>query len=477
MSNSSQFQIEQNQVLQAYLDKIFDYWRLEPEKRDPLKSNAPFEMFLEIFITSSCNQKCSYCYLTNYGDSLYPPEIRDKNLILKNLKILFDYLIEQKVHLNRVDFFSGEIWTTPFGNAVFDLTLWYLENTDLKIDSIIIPTNFSFCMTLDGMKVMDNYIRKFKAAHCLLQLSCSIDGIIVDNLNRPLNTEKEKTFDFYSNVLSFCKKHDYGYHPMIAAANIEYQKENYDMWVKVLDEMYDGDKTKTFGSVMQLEVRNDDWTDDKIIEYCKWLNYIIEKDKKHYFGNDEELFRRYMLHGTTFFGRFQSSYNPYRLLPSSDNESHLSHCTIGTMLCVRLGDLALCPCHRTAYEKFLFGKFIVKDNKIIGVEANNIPLLNSTYRSSYALKPKCDCCEFESYCLRGCLGSQYENTGDIHYPVESVCEHQKAKIIFLFEKANKLNYFQEIDKNFPLQKVYSQYQKIKNTKEYQKWAPIIQQII
>jgi len=45
---------------------------------------------------------------------------------------------------------------------------------------------------------------------------------------------------------------------------------------------------------------------------------------------------------------------------------------MGRMICVRLGDLAICPCHRTSYDKYLLGKFEVKDNQIIGIKANNV---------------------------------------------------------------------------------------------------------
>ena len=96
---------------------------------------------------------------------------------------------------------------------------------------------------------------------------------------------------------------------------------------------------------------------------------------------------------------------PYRLVSSAGFNGSSPHCTLGSMLCIRAGDLAIVPCHRTSYDKFILGKFIVEDDKIIGAEAKNLPLLNSTYRSSFALKPKCDTCVYEKYCLRGCLGS------------------------------------------------------------------------
>jgi len=38
---------------------------------------------------------------------------------------------------------------------------------------------------------------------------------------------------------------------------------------------------------------------------------------------------------------------------------------------VRLGDLAICPCHRQAYDEYLYGHFVVENNRITGIKANN----------------------------------------------------------------------------------------------------------
>jgi len=36
---------------------------------------------------------------------------------------------------------------------------------------------------------------------------------------------------------------------------------------------------------------------------------------------------------------------------------------------VRAGDLSIIPCHRTSYQKFIYGKYKTENNKIIGIEA------------------------------------------------------------------------------------------------------------
>ena len=57
---------------------------------------------------------------------------------------------------------------------------------------------------------------------------------------------------------------------MISASTIEKQIDNFDWWTKKCEEI----GWDPIEKVMMLEVRNDDWTKEKIIEYLKWLNYI-----------------------------------------------------------------------------------------------------------------------------------------------------------------------------------------------------------
>ena len=108
------------------------------------------------------------------------------------------------------------------------------------------------------------------------------------------------------------------------------------------------------------------------------------------------------------------------------------------MICVRLGDLALCPCHRTSYDKYLFGKYIVENDEIVGVKANNVQLASAIYITNALIKPKCNECPIAMMCLKGCLGCQYENTNDIFYPVESVCNLLKVTLLFLHLKFQKM---------------------------------------
>lgn len=476
------FQNEQNEVLSTLLNTVFvDLWGKNFLEQKEILQELPIkksEFFLEIFVTGSCNQKCEYCYLNNYGDKLYPKELQDSKLILSNLEILLNYCIENNFQISRLDLFSGEIWGYPLGNKVFDCLLAAIDR-GLCVGSIVIPSNCSFCTNPELKNIVNEYIYRFLETNTQIAFSISMDGLVVDKLSRPFSNEHlEKTEQYYKEIVAFAKEHHYGFHPMISSESIEHQKENYEAWLKIGEELYGKENAKKkFGFIMQLEVRNDGWTKEKIVSYLDWLNYLLDTDFNYYFHKDLNLLAKFLIRREVipeFSESFNSTYIPYMIYSDAKTYS----CTLGSMLCIRLGDLAICPCHRTAYEKFLLGKFKVNNGKITGIEANNIQLANTIYRTTAYTKPKCDICFWNDTCIKGCLGSQYESTGEILYPVESVCNLEIAKTIFLLEKYKQmgiLNLTGELKNINPnLYKLYSHY---KETKEYVEWNSIIQKIL
>ena len=89
---------------------------------------------------------------------------------------------------------------------------------------------------------------------------------------------------------------------------------------------------------------------------------------------------------------------------------------------INVGDLTLVPCHRLAYPELRGGHFVVENNKIINLQADegmnaylNLVLCNNN------LKPKCIKCDYNAICMKGCLGAQYEVFADPFYPIPSVC--------------------------------------------------------
>lgn len=439
------YQIEQNQVLEKLLSPIFKSWEKDISYQEDFFKNAikykntGYQTFsLEIFVTPNCNQNCSYCYLQKNKKDIYPEEINNKELILNNLRILLEYFLEKKYHLAKLDIFSGEIWGTSFGKSILDILIEYLEK-GLDIKTIIIPSNCSFCNSPDILNFIELYIQKFEKLNSRLCFSISFDGPLVENLNRPFNNNQNKDVKYIENIFNFAKKYYFGFHPMIDASTIEFQKQNYVEWLKYIEKYYGPNIEDYYGMLMQLEVRSNQWTDEKIIYYLDWLNFLIEMDLKIFFKDNLELLGEKILTGTNPFDNFFSnSYIPYMIQKSTS----LLGCSLGNSLCIRLGDLAIIPCHRTSYKKFNYGNFIIENDKIVGIKANNISLANAIFQTGFYTKPKCATCLNNISCLKSCLGANYEFEGDLFYPIEENCNLQKAKNIFIYEKYKSLGLFE-----------------------------------
>ena len=474
--NEKTYEQENNDALQFMLSSFYDYWKTESSLRRAFrekKSNGP-EPILELFVTPYCNQACTYCYLTAHGNELYPPEIVNNKTILHNLTLLLDYYVQNDItYIPRIDLFSGEIWGFPLGNQVLDILLSYMESGKMKVDRIVIPTNASFVINDISYRQMKDYKTKFLNVGCFLSISLSYDGKIIDKINRPFKINYDKTQDQYEKRLrQFAKETDSGWHPMIDANCIEYQKDNYKWWISMLKEDYP-DRYKTMcGSIMQLEVRSERWTKEKIISYLDWLNFIIDTDIEVFLDGDKEIFWKVMMREeqavNDYYGWGKNTYFPYLI----GNGGPDSGCSLGTMICVRLGDLAICPCHRTSYPKLLFGKYIIDNDQITGVKANNIPLANSIYATNYVNKPKCDLCPNKHICLRCCYGCNYEQNFEIFEPVEENCDLQKAKTIFLYLKYMHM-YNNKEEKMHPLLIHTINKFKIQEGDYYRKWEAII----
>jgi radical SAM protein with 4Fe4S-binding SPASM domain len=129
--------------------------------------------------------------------------------------------------------------------------------------------------------------------------------------------------------------------------------------------------------------------------------------------------------------RYAAGYVPYAITFADT----FPGCTASDHLTVRLGDMAICPCHRTAYNKFLYGHFIIQDNQIVDIEAINPEIASRILLSNNNLTSiGCDTCIFNKICLKGCFGSQYETMKDPFFPIENVCKLFKAKYQFLLQK-------------------------------------------
>ena len=115
--------------------------------------------------------------------------------------------------------------------------------------------------------------------------------MIIENNTRPLNNNIPKTEEFYERLFLFAKHNTFYFHPMVAAESISLWKENVQWWHQMCDK-YDMDFEEV---MMLLEVRNPDWTDEQIQEYCEFLDYLIEDFKNRKCKNDNQEFFKKLL--------------------------------------------------------------------------------------------------------------------------------------------------------------------------------------
>ena len=444
----NQFQIEQDELLYAILDRrFFKPWKqpygLTPRDKVPKGS-------LELFITPTCNQKCEYCYLQRHMHALYPMDKNNEENILKNLRALLDWVGENRFNLPNIDLFSGEIWHVPFGLKVLDVLLEYVSQRKIFTHSITIPTNSSFIHSDTQTIEIQNRIDAFARHGVKVVISISVDGKIIEDLERPLNDKSLKRDDeFYDKLFRFAKHNGYGFHPMLAAQGAKYWIENWKWWVSMLRK-YD----LPIDRVMLLEVRNDDWTDEYVEDYKNFVRYLVDFTFK-YHNNDfvetlEDLFLINQVYdteggpGALLWGENM----PYLPINIGDTKGFYG-CTITTHMTVRLGDLAIAPCHRSAYNKYLYGYFEQdSDGKIIGVKANNPQLaVNILMLDNRRAKLGCDSCVFNPVCLSTCIGQSIEANMDPLWNDPGVCKFLYTKYSFLFDLYEEKGLMDWLDKN------------------------------
>jgi radical SAM protein with 4Fe4S-binding SPASM domain len=119
-------------------------------------------------------------------------------------------------------------------------------------------------------------------------------------------------------------------------------------------------------------------------------------------------------------------------------------CSIQTALMLRLGDLKFSPCHRTSYDFMNGGEFKVKDGKIDGITAINPSLFFTINAFNISSVPMCNTCPISQFCSGGCLGSQYETTGDPFSPIPTVCRMNFYKLRALFSTYKEIGIMPKI---------------------------------
>lgn len=420
--NKDGFQKEQSDIIKSILtNRYFNPWKEynRYNKDENYQKSLQNESRLEIYATAICNQKCEYCYLVKYED-LYPREYDKPDIILNNLKVLMDWVVENHFYIPTIEFFTGEVWHTQFGLDMLQIVYDAIIKNELQTDMVLIPSNCSFILDSIQTQKIQHYINAYEKAGVRLCFSISIDGKIIDNY-RPLNSKMIKTDRYYEDLFLFASRNNFFFHPMVASCNVAQWIENYKWWEEMCNRF-----NRPVNGLMMLEVRNAGWTDENIQDYVKFLQFLQTKERDKY-NNDEDFL------ASVFNFNNQNNlcgYVPWALTFADT----FPGCTICDSLTVRIGDMAICPCHRTAYNKLLYGHFVLKDNKIVDIEGNNPEIASRILLGNNNLcSPKCDTCPYNPLCLKGCFGSQYETNKDPFFPIEDVCKLMKAKYNFIVQ--------------------------------------------
>lgn len=445
------------------------------KKLDPTAPDEPARESLELIIRPECNQKCDYCYIGQYGDTLYPFKERlSKDKIIKNVKILFEYFLQRQCYFQQIELFAGDMF---YDDLFFDLmeTLYNVYFKPLKENdnvlfhngghpTIIIPCNFSFCNNVEQYHRVEQLVDKFSDLRIDIGFSWSHDG-------RYAYDVREKTIpttEFYDRAFHFVRKYNAGIHGMISVECLDNAIENLKWW----EEIYEKElpERKELGPYF-LEVRNGKkyWTTEAIEKYLKLLDYTIEHiyDLNHrdpmayiisvYCCRDQKSKRLELKNKYPHMCDKELPQNFTELIAFPRDGETLS-CTLGHAICINVATLSFVPCHRLNYEQFRGGRLVIDkfnkntDNikfndyinnklteKITDIE--HLPGLNGYLSAYYTIKyrqPGCATCDYKELCVGGCLGAQFENSGDLNLPIQSVCNLFKSKIDFIFKKYKEL---------------------------------------
>lgn len=479
------------------------------EKQKQLNAQAQDEISregLELIIRPECNQKCDYCYIGQYGDTLYPfTERLSKEKIVKNTKMLFEYFLHRQCYIQNIELFAGDLF---YDDLYFDLmeTLYEIYYKPLKENNnvlfsdnrkprIIMPCNFSFCNNEEQYHKVEQIVDKFTKLGVEMGFSWSHDGRYAYEI-------REKTVptnEFYDRAFKFVQKYNAGTHAMISVEGLDNAIENFNWWEEAYEKYLP--ERKEFSPYF-LEVRNgkDYWTTEAIEKYLLFLDYIIEhmfnlnqKDPIAYvqsvYGSRRQKRRRLELKEKYPNMCDKAIPQDFTELIAFSRDGESLSCTLGHALCLNLATLSFVPCHRLNYKQFRGGYFVTQkpdisnlnkqankylndkmEEKIVDVE--HLPGLNGYLSAYYTIKyrqPGCATCDYKEFCIGGCLGAQFEDSGDMNLPIQSVCNLFKAKIDFIFNKYKNLGILNILmdPKQTPLDN-YS-YETFKTFLERKKW--------
>lgn len=410
---------EQKDLLRSFLDiHCFNAWKILPSQRKTSYVNS-----LEMMVSPVCNTACTYCYMKNYSDKLYSCKY-DRNTLLLNCEKVMKWLVSEKYYPSNIEIFSGEFFNLPFWKEYLDIIFKYLDKLEEgQSIPLVIPTNGTFFFSEAKTQEIQEYLDFVESKNYKIFLSISVDGKYLDNDTRPLKTGKQYNDDFYNRMFSFGAKNKLSYHPMIGAKGIENWIKNFDWYIDNIQKYYNlSTKQDAFYYIYLLEVRNPDWKTSELEKLREFLNHIIDllfSDCK-----DNETKTKKLIN------------NPLNIFSSViSSVGRGLGCSLQQCFDIRMGDLALVACHRTAYEELIaaYLDFSEKDElRFKKVNNVNSYIMSNSFNFQYSTT--CNNCPINRLCSGPCLGCNYEINKDCFTMVPTVCDLEYVKILSIISK-------------------------------------------
>lgn len=386
---------------------------------------------IELIFSPKCNLNCKYCYVKKYYHETFPSDMFDADKSIENALYICNWMVKHH-YTPHVDIFSGELLAQEKGYELLEKMIQFystIEPED-RIPTIMIPTNFTFLNSENETAKVEKIISDFKDLGIKLFLSASFDGKFMEE-NRPygsdlgLDLNQFRDDAYYDKVFEFCKKYNYGIHPMVYSKNIDKWIQNFE-WFQENLEKHD----MHWSQLYLLQVRNKEWTREEDKQFYDFIKYLI-KWTWNKVGQDKEEYYRFLLKENS--GYYSPGFNILRLPLVQNNRGYT--CGIQSYLTIRLADMSMYPCHRLLYKDLKIGEFCKRDEYELDFKANNISLGLGIYGGGYKMNPVCVRCPMNELCAGGCLGSQYEVNKSMLAPIPTVC-------------LNYLYYFKAIQEGF-----------------------------
>lgn len=411
------------------------------------------EVGLELIVRPTCTEKCEYCYLQKHKQELFNNvNIYDNEKILSNIDALLDFIFNKKqTYLQRIEIFAGDLFYDDLYFNIIEIIFKYyhqlyqscqylFENSRQNkkhFALVLTPTNITVLKDDAKIKKIKYWIEKFQEINVSLGYSFSTDGKYTKDTREKNAVKDQEELDLLLTKLQdFMIDIGGGVHPVLAPQAIDKWIENYDWWLNFFNELSIKDSSikESYGFQPPiLEVRDPEWTEESIAKYLNFLKHDVDK-RLEMCNNDIDKLACHLFGDTKNSGILKANPQYDMIAPTTNSEYRMS-CSFQSLLHIRASDLAIVPCHRLSYDPLIAGWFEQDENgKLTG---NYIPHNVSTFIAMFTLNPniapKCVTCPIKDFCLKGCLGAQYEFSGEYLKPIPIICKLFLAKWNFLVD--------------------------------------------